>query len=264
MQDPTAVKALLDQLRTSQVWQDTLISTSSHIDSEQRTEVRESPPSTLEDVQGESRTQSASVASLLSQLRTSESTSIAINTPPVSDTRTVHKSSRNIPRPSQELPPTQSEHRTPRPAVATSSTRVQDTRSISFQQALPHLTQLASDPGFLTDVSRLRHEQNELERQLWEERQAVHKKHEERVKVARTKAMLIGAGLSKHEADMMNDAYRRDLQRFDRERVLLAWDALIQKQQTALEALGVPTMFATTSQLDCQKQRRVIQVLEGL
>lgn len=51
---------------------------------------------------------------------------------------------------------------------------------------------------------------------------------------------------------MMNDAYRRDLQRFDTERVLLAWDALIQKQQAALEILGVPTMFATTSQADCQ------------
>ena len=50
----------------------------------------------------------------------------------------------------------------------------------------------------------------------------------------------------------MNDAYRRDLQRFDTERVLLAWDALIQKQQAALETLGVPTMFATTSQVDCQ------------
>ena len=80
---------------------------------------------------------------------------------------------------------------------------------------------------------------------------------------------------------MLNEAYRRDLQRFDKERVLLAWDALIQKQQTALETLGVPIMFATTSQADCevspyydwtrweyflpsQKQRRVIQVLEGL
>jgi Na+-transporting NADH:ubiquinone oxidoreductase subunit NqrD len=51
---------------------------------------------------------------------------------------------------------------------------------------------------------------------------------------------------------MMNDAYRRDLQRFDTERVLLAWDALIQRQQVALETLGVPTMFATTSQADCQ------------
>ncbi|KAI9575029.1 hypothetical protein HD554DRAFT_2051973 [Boletus coccyginus] len=267
--DPAAVQALLDQLRASQVWRDTLNSTSSHINSEQRAEVPESTPSTLEDIPGESRAQSpdiappASVASLLSQLRTSEWTSIAISTPPVSGSRTTHQPSQNISPPSQDLP-TKPEHWTPRPDVATSFTHVQDIRSMSFQQALPHLTQLASDPGFLTAVSRLRQEQNELEQQLWGERQAIHKKHEEKVKVARTKAILIDAGLSKHEADMMNDAYHGDLRRFDKERVVLAWDALIQKQQAALETLGVPTMFATTSQADCQKQRRVVQVLEGL
>lgn len=161
VQDPTAVKALLDQLKASQVWQDTLSSTSSHVGPGYHGVVRESPASTLEDVQGESNAQSSdalpspSVASLLSQLRTS----IATNTPPVSNTRTApNESSRDIPRPSQELPPTRSEHldRTPRPVAATSSTRVQDIRSLSFQQALPHLTQLASDPAFLTAVSRVR------------------------------------------------------------------------------------------------------------
>lgn len=156
VQDPAAVKALLDQLKASPAWQDTLNSTSAHINPVQHTEVREPLPSTSEGAQRESRAPSASVASLLSQLRTSPSTSIAINTPPVSDTRTAHQPSRNIPRPSQEPPPTQSEHRTPRPAVATASTPVQDTRSISFQQALPHLTQLAGDPQFLADVSRVR------------------------------------------------------------------------------------------------------------
>lgn len=164
MQDSAAVKALLDQLRSSQVWQDTLNSSSSHAGSEPHAEVREAPASALEDVQGESRPPSsdtappASVASLLSQLRTSEWTSIANNTPPVSNPRTTHQLSRDIPRPSQELPPRQSAHRAPQPVVATSSTRVQDCqdiRFISFQQALPHLTQLASDPDFLTAVSRV-------------------------------------------------------------------------------------------------------------
>lgn len=161
VQDPAAVQALLDQLRASQVWRDTLNSTSSHINSEQRAEVPESTPSTLEDIPGESRAQSpdiappASVASLLSQLRTSEWTSVAISTPPVSGSRTTHQPSQNISPPSQDLP-TKPEHRTPRPDVATSFTHVQDIRSMSFQQALPRLTQLASDPGFLTAVSRVR------------------------------------------------------------------------------------------------------------
>ncbi|KAF8450894.1 hypothetical protein L210DRAFT_259955 [Boletus edulis BED1] len=269
--DPVAVKAILDQLRASRLWRDTLNSSSSHISSEQHADVRESPsPSTLEDVQGESKAQSfdaappASVASLLSQLRSSPWTPIAVDTPPVSNAPTTHPLSQNIPRPKLQDPqPTQSEHRTPWPVAATPVQDV-DIRSLSFQQALPHLTQLASDPQFLAAVSRLRQEQNELEQQLWEERQAIHKKHGEKVKVARTKATLIGAGLSKHEADMMNDAYRRDLQRFDKDRALLAWDALIQKQQATLESLGVPAMFATSSQANCQKQRRVVQVLEGL
>lgn len=161
LQDPTAVKALLDQLRASRLWQDTLNSNPSHINSEHHPEVRESPASSLQDIQGQSRAQSsdtappASVASLLSQLRSSEWTSIAINTPP-SDTRTIHQSSRNIPRPSQDPPPTQAEYRTPRPVASTSSAPVQDIRSMSFQQALPHLTQLASDPQFLTVISRVR------------------------------------------------------------------------------------------------------------
>ncbi|KAN0097803.1 hypothetical protein V8E55_002249 [Tylopilus felleus] len=273
--DPTAVKALLEQLRASQAWKDALSSSSSHTSSERRENsvARQQPGSLLEDVQGESRTLSsdaappASVASLLSQLTTSEWTPTATNAPPVSNTRTTHQLPRSMPRPSHDLSPTQSEDRPPRPVVATSSTcveDVQDIRFMSFQQALPHLTQLATDPAFLTAVSNVRQEQDELEQQLWEEREAIQTKHEEKVKVARTKATLIGAGLSKHEADMLNEAYRRDLQRFDKERVLLAWDALIQKQQTALETLGVPIMFATTSQADCEKQRRVIQVLEGL
>jgi len=46
---------------------------------------------------------------------------------------------------------------------------------------------------------------------------------------------------------MMNDAFRKELQKFDSERVLFAWDGLLQKQQSSLEALGVPTMFPTDS-----------------
>ncbi|KAG9317139.1 hypothetical protein JVU11DRAFT_1331 [Chiua virens] len=267
--DPTAIKTLLDQLRASQAWRDTLNSNSSNVASEHHADAQSSPAS-LDNVQREPRAQSAdeappppSVAALLSQLRTSEWTSVAINTPPMSNARAVPHPSRNIPRPSQEQPPSQPEQCAPKLA-AVSSKAVQGIRSMSFQQALPHLTELADDPGFLAAISRLRQEQNALERQLWEERQTIHKKHEEKVKVARTKATLIRAGLSKHEADMMNDAYRRDLQRFDTERVLLAWDALVQKQQTALETLGVPTMFAATFQAECEKQRRVVQVLEGL
>ena len=82
---------------------------------------------------------------------------------------------------------------------------------------------------------------------------------------------------------MLSDAYEKELKRFDVERVLVAWDGLVAKQQAALENLQVPTMFKTDistdrevsddinyrsrldkSLLSKQRQQRVIQVLEGI
>lgn len=49
---------------------------------------------------------------------------------------------------------------------------------------------------------------------------------------------------------MMNAAFKKDLEKFDRERVLLAWDGVISKQQATLASHGVPTMFVTTEGTD--------------
>ncbi|TFY78100.1 hypothetical protein EWM64_g5910 [Hericium alpestre] len=111
----------------------------------------------------------------------------------------------------------------------------------------------------------MKREQDQLEKKLWEERQAIKKKHEEKVKVAKTKASMVGAGgLSKHEADMFSDAVRKELQKFDAERAVPAWDGLVAKQQAVLEALAVPTMFVTSSTSDVEKQQRVMQVLQNV
>ena len=48
----------------------------------------------------------------------------------------------------------------------------------------------------------------------------------------------------------MTDSFRAELRKFDRERVLPAWDGLVTKQQAALEALGVPAMFPATEAPD--------------
>lgn len=82
---------------------------------------------------------------------------------------------------------------------------------------------------------------------------------------------------------MLSDAYKKELKKFDVERVLVAWDGLVAKQQAALENLRVPTMFKTDISTDRevtdlighksslshlvtseQRQQRVIQVLEGI
>lgn len=50
----------------------------------------------------------------------------------------------------------------------------------------------------------------------------------------------------------MRDTFRRELQQFDKERVLPAWDGLVSRQQSTLEALGVPTMFPTSATAERQ------------
>jgi hypothetical protein len=43
----------------------------------------------------------------------------------------------------------------------------------------------------------------------------------------------------------MSDSFRKELRKFDAQRVLPAWDGLVREQQSRLEALKVPTMFVT-------------------
>jgi len=116
----------------------------------------------------------------------------------------------------------------------------------------------------VASLSQMKQQQVELERLLDKERRAIRVKHDEKVKVAQAKAKIFGAGLSKHEADMMSDAYRKEIRKFDAERVLVAWDGLVAKQQAALENFRVPAMFVTSAKADRERQQRVVQVLEGI
>lgn len=50
----------------------------------------------------------------------------------------------------------------------------------------------------------------------------------------------------------MSDNFRKELRKFDIERVLPAWDALVRGQQARLEALRVPTMFVTSETGDVE------------
>ncbi|KAK1229488.1 hypothetical protein PQX77_007458 [Marasmius sp. AFHP31] len=63
---------------------------------------------------------------------------------------------------------------------------------------------------------------------------------------------------------MLNDSYKQQLKKFDRERAISAWESLVAKQQEDLLALGVPTMFLTSNRSDRETQQKVSQVLEGL
>jgi hypothetical protein len=50
----------------------------------------------------------------------------------------------------------------------------------------------------------------------------------------------------------MSDNFREELRKFDVERVLPAWDALVRGQQARLEALKVPTMSVTSDTGDVE------------
>ncbi|TCD70468.1 hypothetical protein EIP91_003229 [Steccherinum ochraceum] len=288
--DPAGVKALLDQLRSSQAWQQVVGTSTS-----ESTTTPPQPTDTVSSVPSEpsegptdhepppvhvgfpqaSASASASsstsfappatVASLLSQLSAPAAdpprdfhhpypsstptfgSAPAYRTPPILHPDPVHASSS-----------------TASAAAVPSSARKVDLRSCTFQQALPRLAQLAEDADFVAAVSKMKHDQNNLERRLFDERRGVLKNQQERIKTARTKASMIGSTISQFEADSMTSSFRRELNKFDTERALPAWDGLISKQQTELEGLGVPAMFLTTLTADRERQQRVVQVLTGM
>lgn len=45
----------------------------------------------------------------------------------------------------------------------------------------------------------------------------------------------------------MELGFEKELGKFNSERVIPAWDALVSRQQAALENLGVPTMYITST-----------------
>jgi len=45
---------------------------------------------------------------------------------------------------------------------------------------------------------------------------------------------------------MLVDAHKKDLQKFDRDRALPAWDSLLSQQQVKLQKLQVPAMHITS------------------
>ncbi|KAL5487653.1 hypothetical protein ACEPAI_5761 [Sanghuangporus weigelae] len=245
--DPAGVSALLEQLRSSQAWTDLQaqqIAPASGQPVPKSEPPSQSPP--LEDAADASKNVSQpSVASLLSQLG-SASASRASSAQGTSISSLPSSSSMSAPSPE---PSTKS---------------VKDVRNSTFQQALPHLAQLSDDPKFIDAVLKVRRDQNTLEKQLWDERQALHAKQAEKVKIAVTKAIMLGTGISEREANAMKQVFENELNKFDRERVMPAWEGLIARQQAALEKMGVPAMFVTSEKPDMERQQRIVQVLEGI
>lgn len=238
--DPAGVKALLDSLQASQAWQQAVATSAENKD------VPKATPQAVVETPSSSSSASNSVASLLAQLQHPPQ-------PPAQEPYISIDGTRVNPKHNLK--------RNTSPAVSSSA---EDTRSFTFQQALPRLAQLSQDTKFIEKIVKIKKEQDVLERKLWEERGRIQSKYDEKVKNARTRANVIGSDISKHEADMLCNTYRRELQRFDTERALPLWDNLVREQQERLGQAGVPAMYATALATDRERQQRIIQVLEGL
>ncbi|XP_006460132.1 hypothetical protein AGABI2DRAFT_150097 [Agaricus bisporus var. bisporus H97] len=130
--------------------------------------------------------------------------------------------------------------------------------SASHPQPTEHPPQLAKPEP---PNSSIKQDQDALERQLWEERRNIHRKYEDKLKAAQTKANIIGVNVSKHESDMIVDAHKKEIRKFDTNRALSAWDSLVSQQQLKLQKLKVPTMHITTESPARELQQRVLQVL---
>ncbi|KAG6329124.1 hypothetical protein ID866_9966 [Astraeus odoratus] len=196
--DPSGVKALLERLRASQAWQDTVnnaipsVSTSSagssalhksgvtrneNMGTDSATPAGSSlpssqpfaPPSAGDTSAAPAPSSGNSVAALLSQLSSSQWTAPATTADIPSSSSPVRQA--QIPRsgPLAALGRPTSTPRLPEspeqlslpprtnatPSAVTTTASDQDIRFISFQQALPLLTQLASKPEFIASVARV-------------------------------------------------------------------------------------------------------------
>lgn len=126
-QDPVGVKALLDQLRSSQAWQEISIPTPEALS----VETASSSNPTAEG-------SGSSVASLLSQLQSVTTW----KTPTVVDVPT-----------RQHIDLAKSEHISYEPQpLAEDAHNFLDLKSLSFQKALPYIAQLAEDPAFIAAI----------------------------------------------------------------------------------------------------------------
>ncbi|PPR02496.1 hypothetical protein CVT24_002043 [Panaeolus cyanescens] len=255
--DPAAITALLEQLKSSTAWQQLTASqapssvsvsapvTDSGPSQHTSTSLQEgiNPENSHIDALSSSTTVenpiSSSVAELLSQLNT-------VSTEPA------------VPTQARVSYPSTAPHFSPAnfPSALTKTSRTAvplpdaspDLRNLSFVQSLPLISQLAEDPNFLSSIAQMKNEQNALERKLWLEREAIYDKYQSKIKMAQTKANLIGTSVSKHEIDA--DNFKKELARFDVDRVLPAWDGLVLRQQQELAQLKLPTMFATAEKED--------------
>ncbi|KAG8695239.1 hypothetical protein FRC09_009283 [Ceratobasidium sp. 395] len=144
-----------------------------------------------------------------------------------------------------------------------------DPRYMTVQQALPAISKLVQHAEVRDKIKKhwtdewleMQEMQNQVEQSLYSDQQGVMNKHEERVAYARNRANIIGVPVGDKENEELASQLAADLKKFHLSRVLVAWDAQRTKQQSQMEALGVPCMFITSEPAALQRQQKVLRIL---
>ena len=140
----------------------------------------------------------------------------------------------------QDAPSVPAPASAPAPAATTDPRRraeaAKDLRHLTFLEALPLLTALASDAAFLASLRDLKHQQDTLERALAKDYSRAfanrsHRAHDET-------AWLVSA--------------------------LAKWDAARKDQQKRLQHMGTPCFFVSDDKDVLARQNRVMAVLENM
>ncbi|KAG8863728.1 nucleotidyltransferase [Tulasnella sp. 330] len=136
-----------------------------------------------------------------------------------------------------------------------------DLKSMGYAESLSRIEPLLRNSVASSILRKLQDDQKDVETKLWGRRQAVMTEHEKRVQAARQQARIVTGvdSLEPRETQRLNQQLKKALDGFDREVALPAWDALLKRQQEALENLGVPSMFVTSDVTERSRQQRLIR-----
>ncbi|KAG8961674.1 hypothetical protein FRC03_005082 [Tulasnella sp. 419] len=137
-------------------------------------------------------------------------------------------------------------------------------RNLTYHQSLSHMSRILEDEKCVTTLRELQKDQENLERQLWDARNQIIRRHEKKVKDRETQEKILTGSteLSPEDRRRLDVDLERALKKFDLENVLPAWDAILTRQQNVLEELRIPTIYATTNSSERLRQQKIVRVLE--
>ncbi|KAG8934195.1 hypothetical protein FRC01_004528 [Tulasnella sp. 417] len=264
-QDQATLQSLLERLRSSTAYANTLAGPqppehSNPSGSPPLPPAPSSPepqPDTTPEIQADSSGVSSRISSLLSRLR--PQTSQVSNTEPsvsrVPEPKAINHANEDMTIGS--MVDDESVYITqPMPKV--------DYRSLTYVESLSRVEELLKDPRAAEALLDLKKAQDEMEKKLWDGRQSLNRRHEEKVHAAKITARIVTGSeqLDEKEVQRLVDELRRSEREYDLKHVLPAWDALVQEQQAVMESLGVPAMLPSTDLTERARQQRIIRVLE--